>query len=364
MYIQATKKLLDQLEIKGASPTREEEALFTWHANLITINRRKTVVLVNDASRYCLVLYGMKKKDWESWETLILSAIRKVLLDEGISEEVVERYIEQAGLVDTYKSKNRQTTAWVNKACDYVQLFEYDFDEHASLVQTEMSKKVSRYLVGLGTGTSDYFVPYEQMLKDLEAFAGGPIFKRQAVVVHIRMRLEHFQVWRRLLVPTDISFYSFHEILQIAFGWTNSHLHEFEIVSLKNENKSIALLVHDEEAFEYGYETPMFWDTEVRLTDYLPQFQVVYTYDYGDNWQHEVVVEDVLQDYDKPFAICLDGAGDRPPEDVGGEGGYDEFKKAMTDDSHPEHYSFKEWVSTQWGIEFDLDHVNRRLRYV
>ncbi len=362
MYIHATKKLLDQLEIKGAPPTREEEALFTWHANLITINRRKTVVLVNEASRYCLVLYGLKKKDWESWGILVISAIRTVLLDEGISEEVVERYIEQAGLVETYKSKNRQTTAWVNKACDYVQLFEYDFDEHSSLVQTEMSKKASRSPVG--SNTHDFIMPQEQLFKELEAFTGGPIFKRQAVVIHVRMRLENFQVWRRLIVPTDISFYSFHEILQVAFGWTNSHLHEFEIVSPKDENKSIALLVHDEETFEYGYETPMFWDTEVRLSDYLLDFRSIYTYDYGDNWQHEVVVEDVLQDYDKPFAVCLAGEGERPPEDVGGEGGYEEFKKAMADDNHPEHDSFKEWISTQWGIEFDLDRINLRLRYV
>lgn len=67
MLIQGTKKLLDQLKLKPADLTvlPEEEALFCWHANLVMINRRKAVVLMQDTSRYIVVLWGMKQKEFQ-----------------------------------------------------------------------------------------------------------------------------------------------------------------------------------------------------------------------------------------------------------------------------------------------------------
>lgn len=64
MLIQCTKKLLDELNIKPASAL-EEEPLFSWHANLMMLSHRKTVVLVNDKNRYVVVLHGLKAKDFK-----------------------------------------------------------------------------------------------------------------------------------------------------------------------------------------------------------------------------------------------------------------------------------------------------------
>jgi hypothetical protein len=63
MLIQCTKKLLSELKIETSLPLEEEDTLFSWHANMLTVNRRKTLVLMNDSNRYIIVLHGLKAKD-------------------------------------------------------------------------------------------------------------------------------------------------------------------------------------------------------------------------------------------------------------------------------------------------------------
>ncbi len=76
------------------------------------------------------------------------------------------------------------------------------------------------------------------------------------------------------------------------------------------------------------------------------------TYDFGDNWEHNIEIENVLFDFDKNHPVCLAGKGDRPPEDVGGEGGYEEY----------EH--MKEWYESQYYKGFNIDLVNRQLKHL
>jgi hypothetical protein len=358
MDLHCTKKMLDQLQVRTKESDGESESLFTWHVNLMTVNRRNTVVLVNDSNRYCVVLYGLKKKDFQSFGTLVQTAIRNVFLEEGISEEVVDRYLDQAGSVKILKSKNRQTTSWINKACEAVSFWGPRIQDD-SLINCGYSLRVSRDIVGIVTG--EYFKPHEKMVEDLEGFVGHPIFKRRAAVLTIRLKLENKPVWRRIVVPLEYSFYKIHRVIQASFGWMDSHLHEFMIYSADGGDEPVALLVNGEEAFDFDYGIPMKWDTEARLSDYLPT-RVVYTYDLGDNWEHEIVVEEILDAYDQPFPVCLDGQGDRPPEDVGGESGYEHFLEIMADPAHPEHESMKQWVGGQWDLKFDQKHVNHRLR--
>ncbi len=79
MIINCTKKLQDELGIKP-SLVEIENPLFSWHANIVRVNRRKTVVLVNDASRYNIILYGLKAKDFKNIENITLCGIGEILL--------------------------------------------------------------------------------------------------------------------------------------------------------------------------------------------------------------------------------------------------------------------------------------------
>jgi hypothetical protein len=146
MLIQCTKKLLSDLKVEPLKISEEEE-LFSWHANLITINRRKTLVLTNDSNRYVIILHGLKAKDLKKIDELIVQAIRETFQEEGIKDEVIEAYISQAKEVSFSTTKNRTLVARLNKACENAYYFEEYINQH-SIHQPALSKHISRLLVG------------------------------------------------------------------------------------------------------------------------------------------------------------------------------------------------------------------------
>lgn len=337
MLIQCTKKLLDELKVK---PELEVEAppLFSWHANFLTLKRRKTIVFVHDISRYVIVLHGLKAKDIGKLDKLFAEAIREVFLAEGMKEEVIDQYLQQAGSMNYTKTKDRTCVARLNRACEEVSFLE-DRLETTSLIDTKISMRLSRFLVG--NGKKDYVYPNEEMYKALETFYGQTIFIGRAVQLKVSLRLGKEDAWRRLVVPLNKNFLYLHKVLQVAFDWSQSHLHEFYIDSQNSEIKPAM----DSELEEY-------------FTTY---HHMKYIYDFGDHWEHDIEVEKIVDDHPFNYAICIDGSGSTPPEDVGGIGGYEAFLEIMADPSHPEHRDMAHWGRMQGYREFDLDQINRAL---
>lgn len=373
MLIQCTKKLLDKLNIKLQEYV-EEDLLFSWHANLITVNRRKIVVLVNDKNRYVIVLYGLKAKDFKSLDNVILQAIQNTFREECIREEITEQFITQANEVIYTKTKDRSSISRVNKACELVPRFE-EFIQEESIYQSEISKRLSRFLVSIGA--KDYISPNEELYKDLENFAEGPVLSCQAAQLKVTLDLEKHKVWRRIIVPANISFSNLHEVLQEVFGWKDYHLHEFYVYGNekvfdndqyinhsgyhKGGYKPCINLVSNEEAGAYPNDVPMKLEAGIKLCEYIPS-KIKYNYDFGDNWQHYIEIERVIDDYDKNYSICLEGEGNTPPEDVGGESGYEEFLELTADENHPEHQQTVTWGRSQGFKEFDIEMVNKMLK--
>ncbi len=114
-------------------------------------------------------------------------------------------------------------------------------------------------------------------------------------------------IWRRLVVPAECTLDVVHEILQIAFGWTDSHLHGFEVGAVHFGMSDIEneLLIVDECFAPLGGVASK-GDT------------FVYEYDFGDGWEHDVLVEEVNEETMEVRVECLDGARAGPPEDCGG----------------------------------------------
>lgn len=146
-------------------------------------------------------------------------------------------------------------------------------------------------------------------------------------------------VWRRVVVPESASFEELHFLIQLVFGWENEHLYEFA----NNGPKSLSGFrepVFIEPAEDSGSMFSMFGPTlgkksvdssKARVGDFFlkPSDFMVYTYDFGDNWEHKVTLESIDQNaLEAPDLI--DGAGLCPPEDCGGFPGWDHLKKAMT----------------------------------
>ncbi|QSZ27783.1 plasmid pRiA4b ORF-3 family protein [Aceticella autotrophica] len=354
MLIQCTKRLLNGLNVKP-SLHKDEDPLFCWHANLISLNRRKTIVLVNDKNRYVIVLYGLKAKDFKKLDKLILNAIRETFSHECIKDEVIEEYINRAGEVIYAKTKDKSSVARMNKSCDIVNSYQ-DSLMNDSIYQSDISKRASRYWVRIRE--CRYITPSEEMHRDLEVLSGKPIFCCKAAKIKVTLEMKKYKVWRKLIVPLNMTFTEFHEVLQAAFAWKDCHLHEFFIYGNDYENKlfinhpayhkegykAIVNLVSDEEAFDYPSDVEMKFERGIKLSQYIPQYKrLLYKYDFGDGWQHYIEVEKIIDDYDLNYPVCLEGEGNAPPEDVGGEFGYEEFLNIISDKNDPEYEDMMAW---------------------
>ncbi|WP_112180284.1 plasmid pRiA4b ORF-3 family protein [Paraliobacillus zengyii] len=369
MLIQCTKKLLTELKLKP-TPAKEEEPLFSWHANILTVNRRKTLVLMNDSNRYIIVLYGLKAKDFKKIDELIVQAIREIYKEENIKEEVIEAFLAQSKEITFTTTKDRTGVARLNKACENVYVMEDDLDQN-TMYQVALSKLASRLLVG--TGKNTYIVPNEALFSDLEGLTKGPILNSEAIVLKVTLEMENTSVWRRIVVPKRMTFSNLHTTLQRTFNWHDYHLHNFTIfpgkpfdpdkMKAKENRKPVAKIVCNEEFLEYDSDIPEKLETGERIADYLPA-EILYIYDFGDDWQHRIVVEDFINDYDKNHPTCVAGEGNAPPEDVGGEPGYEEFLEIIKDPTYPDHQNMQRWGISQGYEEFDINMTNRRLKYI
>lgn len=163
-------------------------------------------------------------------------------------------------------------------------------------------------------------------------------------------------IWRRIQVPADITLSKLHHILQTAMGWSDSHLHQFIV-------GDTFYGVPDPDAAP-DMETKN--ESRVKLSKIAPaeKSRFVYEYDFGDSWEHAILVEKILPAAEGvQYPLCLTGKRACPPEDVGGVWGYDEFLEAIKDPKHPDHEEMLEWADEGFDPEaFDLDAINKALR--
>lgn len=147
-------------------------------------------------------------------------------------------------------------------------------------------------------------------------------------------------IWRRISVPSDLTLDVFHEVLQEAMGWTNSHLHTFTTGTDRHGAHTEAIL-SDWDVSQGEEGTP---ETEIRLDALLtqPRDRLFYWYDFGDDWHHTILLEKVEpRDEDDRDCACITGKRACPPENIGGIHFYNTMFDAADDSDDPEH----EWAS-------------------
>lgn len=148
-------------------------------------------------------------------------------------------------------------------------------------------------------------------------------------------------VWRRLEVPSSLTLDRLHEILVTAMGWLDYHLHAFEI-----DGRRYGV---PDDSFDFDDTLP---EEEIVLADLvgIGVDRFIYEYDFGDGWQHEIVIESVGESISGvSYPRCTAGERACPPEDCGGIPGFAEFVEVMADPRHPEHEAMSAW----YGGEFD-----------
>ncbi|HET7786367.1 MAG TPA: plasmid pRiA4b ORF-3 family protein [Myxococcales bacterium] len=176
-----------------------------------------------------------------------------------------------------------------------------------------------------------------------------------AYVLKVTLREVRPPIWRRVRVAGDLTLRELHHVLQIALGWTDSHLHEFEI-----GEKRYGMPDPEEDFGE-----PPLDEQEYELQNLLRKGnRFEYHYDFGDDWRHQIVVErEETPEQSAPKAECLAGARGVPPEDCGGPSGYADLLEALADPAHERHAELREWAGPYFAPEeIDLALINRELR--
>jgi hypothetical protein len=165
------------------------------------------------------------------------------------------------------------------------------------------------------------------------------------VAVQIKVKLRGVSkppVWRRLQVRADMRLDHLHEAILAAFGWAGYHMHAFENGPERFGSPDSELGFTDERTVSLG---ELIGDVGDRL---------LYTYDFGDDWEHEIVVEELLDDDPEvryPDLVAAKGAC--PPEDCGGPWGYAELKEILADPSHERHQEMLDWLGLADASAFD-----------
>jgi hypothetical protein len=251
-----------------------------------------------------------------------------------------------------------------------------------SASQAKLLEQFEAVIAGMGSDELRRLLPnvLAAGMPELDPFAQTPPPSRRrprrddVVVFQVRVDLTGTKppLWRRLELASDLFLNEVHEVIQAAFGWTDSHLHEFasgkDYYHFATEHYLCPF-----EAEEGRAGVP---EEDVRLDEVLaePGDKLFYLYDFGDDWMHVIKLEAVRpRDTSAPSAVCIDGRRPGASEDCGGVHGYHLITAAL-DPAHPEHADAVADYARMYGEDadpggyaptpFDLEGINRTLAWL
>jgi len=182
-----------------------------------------------------------------------------------------------------------------------------------------------------------------------------PNLKNSEVLFELRIDLKGARppIWRRVLVPPEYHLGELHTVIQLAMGWQESHLHEFEVRGV----------TYSREDFELDDDPPDESSITVAQAFARGKGRIDYIYDFGDYWQHSVVFEGKVPRNSVPqIPYCSAGKRHCPPEDVGSLSGFAQFLDIIADPEHEERDEYLEWCGGSFDpAVFDRDSANREL---
>jgi hypothetical protein len=176
--------------------------------------------------------------------------------------------------------------------------------------------------------------------------------------IQMKIKLDGIKpdIWRRFIIDSTFTLHKLHETIQIVMGWYNSHLYEFDI---HGGNFGVP----DDEGDFLDNEVENAKKVKVGSFELQPKDKFRYVYDFGDDWQHTIIVEKVLKIGEDVYPICLDGERNCPPEDCGSIPGYEDIVNAIKKPTSKEAKEIADWLGETYDSEkFDIEVINERLK--
>jgi hypothetical protein len=334
--LRCTRKLLERLAVPAdtESDAVAGNALGDWYANLVRVGREQLVVAMNERTYLTLVLPAKGAR--HSLPGGLTRMFAMLMRELEVPEDAIGREVAAMQPMAYARTSNRSTVAALNERAKLV-----DHVWRDDRMPMDIMTLLARVPFTSGPAQADFnAIGAARRLLGLDPKGIVP-----ETVVRLRVSLRDLSpaIWRRILVPATITLPHLHRALQIAMGWKDYHLHEFDFGGVRYG------LPDDDWPIEGLRE-----ERDVRLGALLRERQVdrfTYTYDYGDEWVHDVAIEAIEPNTESVRGVhCLGGANACPPEDVGGPAGYLDLLEALRDPAHEQHREMIEWVG---GEGFD-----------
>lgn len=361
MNIQMTDRLhkkLVQSKGKEVVLTRDadEEGFNNWHADIVTLHRRKALLLVHNESLMSIVLWPLLKKYWANVENVIGYGIQRFLDHLGINWEDQMKLFPREDMECRFtQSLSSKVVTRMNAMIEKMKYKRWKYAEDY-MIQFEVMNHLNEWVND--EIDEESVTPIERWHSALEKFDFGEIehgtVPQFELSIVLGMELKE-KIKRVIHVPALYSFQQFHEIIQKLFMWRNYHLHEFQLKLFDNRYLIIGEDMDEEYLVPNNIKRN---ESNTQLIEYLRVGDVfTYLYDFGDHWEHRIEVKKVIASQTRlPHLIEMEG--DPIPEDVGGVYGYSEFKETMEDETSEEYESYKTWASSYF---FNLESHNEEI---
>lgn len=371
ILLRGTEALRRKLKREATAPPSgvvSTTALGDWYGHVIRPARRSMLLFISEHSRLP-VLLPIDALRGSRLETALPSAVREVLVAIGIDRARIDREVAEMTPVVVAKTASRSLVGTLNEFAWLLHVVNRDDDEEDDLARAlrladtpimamggkDPKDRTRRILSGEWSPEPKSTARPAPAARGRSAGTPGP-----TRVFTLKVTLEGARppIWRRLAVPAGISLARLHAVLQIAMGWTDSHLHMFE-----------------RQGATYGVPDPEFGieqhdERRARLDDVLRRQGdwMEYEYDFGDSWTHRILLEQVDEGVETgtaAMAVVLKAKGACPPEDCGGVWGYAAILEALRNPRDEDARERLEWLGDGFDpTAFDIEAVNRTLRRV
>lgn len=362
MQIGCTKKLLDGLKLTEEPVDHTIDPLFFWYAGVEVKNRKKLIIVSNEATRFSFVLYGMTASKAKHPEEIIFEGIRRAFLDAKIAPTIIDRYLADLGTTVSF-TKNRTTSAPSRMSRNFIDLnTNIGVIENDNLFQTDIAKFLNNIPVTIDR-KNQYSFPVEELQKSLKEYYREETVCQEALLT-LEVRLEGTQAVRILRVPNATSVYDFHRMIQNAFNWRDQNSHTFFSEGKEPLN---VLFPNLHQYVDYDRFDASQYEMESRVTVealFNKKKLMYYAYDFSTGWTHRIKLlrRDVLTEENPDY--CIMAAGEAPPENIVSVEIFQKFLKILANPDDPQYDQYRRFAEANRWQPLNLSEINKALHWV
>jgi hypothetical protein len=341
MYIQCTKKLLAKLDQPYEKLPNPLDPFYSWHASFVEHRKVCFAVMMNDETGEDLYF---PFHSFQGFAKQILKAMKQEIKEDGASAKEIAAYFKDAGPPTFGPTLDSSSLARLSGSTRRMKKIIDQMHAAGDLLDEEDRRRI----LGAHLDNSADSLEEDQEKPKSKTKSKSASKSSAIPMVHLDVAL-HMEgdekVERSFFVPLNTPFDSLHVVLQIGFGWTDSHPHEFS-----NADGTI-LIGKDLGDVGIDQEREMLNEETTLLAYFIPRLShFTYRYDYGDSFEHVIKVGKIKTIEGAPYAFCTGGQGSTPVENGEEPSDYEDEEERL------------ELLDNGYVIEFDQERINEDLR--